>query len=95
MVRKQVFITADQNRLLKRRAGETGMAEAEIVRRGIDLALSNVQPADADWRSELDEFVREAGEFEDLAARVQANKRGQADKWRKRLAGTRRKLADL
>ena len=95
MVRKQVFITADQNRLLQRRASETGMAEAEIVRRGIDLALAIGQPADADWRAALGEFVREAGEFEDLATRVRANRRAQADKWRKRLSSTRRKLDDL
>ena len=38
MVRKQVYITAEQEKLLKRRAKALGVSEAEIVRRGIALA---------------------------------------------------------
>lgn len=36
MIRKQVYIEARQDRSLKRRARETGVSEAELVRRGID-----------------------------------------------------------
>ncbi len=36
MVRKQVYIEARQEALLKRRAKELGVSEAEVVRRGID-----------------------------------------------------------
>lgn len=38
MVRKQVYITKEQQALLKRRARALGVPEAEIVRRGIELA---------------------------------------------------------
>jgi hypothetical protein len=38
MVRKQVYITPEQGRLLKRRAKALGKSEAEIVRQGIELA---------------------------------------------------------
>jgi len=36
MVRKQVYIEAEQEKLLKRRARELRVTEAELVRRGID-----------------------------------------------------------
>lgn len=38
MVRKQVYITAEQEELLKRKAKALGVSEAELVRRGIELA---------------------------------------------------------
>lgn len=38
MVRKQVYITPEQDRLLKRRAKTLGTSQAEVVRQGIDLA---------------------------------------------------------
>ena len=37
MVRKQLFITEEQNRKLKERAAATGVSEAELIRAGIDL----------------------------------------------------------
>ncbi|MCH7494075.1 hypothetical protein IIA16_05135 [bacterium] len=42
MVRKQIYIKVRQERLLKRLAAETGMAEAEIVREAIDLQAEAV-----------------------------------------------------
>ena len=36
MVRKQVYVTAEQDVLLKKRSAELGVTEAELVRRGID-----------------------------------------------------------
>ena len=35
-VRKQVYIEADQDRLLSRLSEETGLSEAEIIRQAID-----------------------------------------------------------
>jgi hypothetical protein len=38
-VRKQLSVTAAQNRQLKRRSQELGVSEAEVVRRALDAAL--------------------------------------------------------
>ena len=37
MVRKQIYIEAEQNQKLKRLAAELGLSEAEVLRRGLDL----------------------------------------------------------
>lgn len=37
MVRKQVYIEADQEQFLKRRAAELGITEANLIRQGINL----------------------------------------------------------
>ena len=50
MVRKQLFITEEQNRKLKERAATTGVSEAELIRAGIDLQLEG-QAEKTDWRS--------------------------------------------
>jgi hypothetical protein len=52
MVRQQLFITAEQKRQLKTRAGVTGMSEGEIIRRGIDreLALKTSDKEEGDWK---------------------------------------------
>lgn len=57
MVRKQIFITAEQNRRLKQRAARTGTAEADIVRQGIELALTSKQAEADDWRKGLDSLT--------------------------------------
>jgi hypothetical protein len=49
MVRKQIFITSEQNRRLKAHAAATGVSEAELVRAGIDLRLEQ-KPEKVDWR---------------------------------------------
>ena len=41
MVRKQVYIEPQQEEHLKQRAAETGMSEAEIIRRAIDWWLKD------------------------------------------------------
>lgn len=48
MVRKQLYVTEDQDVRLKRMAAEQGVSEAELVRRALDRALSE-QPARR-WR---------------------------------------------
>ncbi|MEL6611069.1 MAG: hypothetical protein AAFQ53_03150, partial [Bacteroidota bacterium] len=40
LVRKQLSVTADQDRALKRRSRELGVSEAELVRRALDAALA-------------------------------------------------------
>ncbi len=60
MVRKQVYISPEQNRLLKRAAREFGVAESELIRRGVDEATSSVKgPRDPKaWQEEL-AFMKE------------------------------------
>ena len=55
MVRKQIFITAEQNRRLKTRAAATGVSEAELIRDGIELRLDR-KPEAQDWRNGLDKL---------------------------------------
>jgi len=66
MVRKQVYIEPDQDKLLKRRARELGVSEAELVRRGIEAiggGLSLVFGYDRlAWDEELS-FMRERMEI--------------------------------
>jgi hypothetical protein len=57
MVRKQVFITAEQNKKLKARAAATGVAEAELIRAGIDLRLEQGLEKQRPWREIVDETV--------------------------------------
>lgn len=61
MVRKQVYITAQQEKLLKRRAKALGLTEAEIVRRGIELAgqTSASLPPDREAWTEAVRFMKE------------------------------------
>lgn len=45
MVRKQVYIEPEQEALLKRRARELRVTEAELIRRGIDqVAVADARP---------------------------------------------------
>jgi ribbon-helix-helix protein len=57
MVRKQVFITAEQNKKLKARAAATGVAEAELIRAGIDLRLEQELEKQRPWREVVDETL--------------------------------------
>ena len=57
MVRKQVFITVEQNKKLKARAAATGVAEAELIRAGIDLRLEKEPEQQRAWRAVVDETV--------------------------------------
>jgi hypothetical protein len=57
MVRKQVFITAEQNKKLKARAAAMGVAEAELIRSGIDLRLDQEPEEQRAWKSIVDETL--------------------------------------
>jgi len=51
MVRKQLFVTTEQNRKLKARAVLTGKSEGEVIRRGIDRELAQkTEAAEGDWK---------------------------------------------
>ena len=68
MVRKQVYITSEQDELLKRRAKALGLSEAEIVRRGIAMASTTAasQPFDIRaWEEEM-HFIRERARIQEL-----------------------------
>ena len=57
MVRKQLFITTEQNRKLKERAAATGLSEGELMRAGIDLRLAKEPEEQRAWRDLVDETV--------------------------------------
>jgi hypothetical protein len=65
MVRKQLFITEEQNRRLKERAAETGVSEAELIRAGIDLKVGG-KGEKTDWLSLSESFSSAWAEREDL-----------------------------
>lgn len=94
MVRKQILITPEQNRRLKKCATAAGVPEADIVRQGVELALETRENQSRDWREKLEQFLQ--GEPLDAAfeERMRDNKRVQREAWRKRLQGNRRLLAD-
>ncbi|GCL51719.1 hypothetical protein NIES3804_33000 [Microcystis aeruginosa NIES-3804] len=41
-IRKQIYIEAEQNNLLKEKARQTGLSEAEIIRQAIDQHIISV-----------------------------------------------------
>ena len=68
MIRKQVYITPEQEALLKRRAKALGVSEAELVRRGVELAgrsRAALAPDDAAWEAEL-RFIKERARIQAL-----------------------------
>ena len=65
MVRKQFFITAEQNKRLKAHAVAAGVSEAELVRAGIELRLEQ-KAEKPDWRSLADRLSGAWAERENL-----------------------------
>lgn len=57
MVRKQLYIEARQDRLLKRRARQLGVTEAALIREGIDLLDATAAPAIGRERA-LEDYLR-------------------------------------
>jgi hypothetical protein len=80
MVRKQFFITTDQNKRLKAHAAATGVSEAELVRAGIDLRLER-KAEKTDWRSLADRLSGAWAERDDLDELLRKNRKG----WKRRL----------
>ena len=56
-VRKQLSVTPEQDRALKRRSRELGVSEAELVRRALDAALADEATAAVPPGSPLDELL--------------------------------------
>ena len=81
--RKQVFITAEQNKKLKARATATGVAEAELIRAGIELRLEQ-KLEKPDWRAALDKLSGAWAERDDLEELLEKRRQGWARR-RKRL----------
>ena len=57
MVRKQIFITTEQNKRLKARAAAIGVSEAELIRAGIDLRLQEQGEKQKVWSDTVAETV--------------------------------------
>lgn len=92
MVRKQILITVDQNRRLRAHAASTGIAETEIVRRGLDAALAEGL-RQGDWRVGLRRLLELPPLDADFEQRMKENKKVQAAASSKRLERTRKRLA--
>ena len=59
MVRKQIYIESRQDNALKEQARDSGLTEAEVIRRAIDCQMSSVQLSIRDlqaWERER-EFI--------------------------------------
>ena len=67
-VRKQLSVTPEQDRALKRRSRELGVSEAELVRRALDAALADgpVTPPTGSPLDELLAHTRQLGEGRSL-----------------------------
>lgn len=65
MIRKQVYIAPEQERLLKRLAKQRGVPEAELIREGIErIAVAPRRPTDkSGWQRE-ERFIRERRVFD-------------------------------
>jgi hypothetical protein len=71
MIRRQVFITEEQNQRLKGEAARLGVAEADLVRAGIDLRLAQ-ELHDDDWKSARDRISGAWAERENLDEEMKA-----------------------
>ena len=82
MVRKQVYIRADQEERLKAAAAVAGVTEAEIIRRGIELALGEGTESREELRLAVEERVLQykalARSFRESAAPYSADAQAEA-----------------
>lgn len=82
MIRKQVYITPEQQRQLRERAAAAGVPEAELIRAGIDKQLVETAQADPDaWRRIFDDVSPSWAEREDLQEELAELRAG----WTKRV----------
>lgn len=85
MVRKQIFITADQNKRLKMHATAAGVSEAELIRAGIDLRLQEQAEKQKAWSDAVAETVAKLSgawaERDDLDETLRRHRKG----WKRRL----------
>lgn len=50
-VRKQIYVEADQEAMLKRLSQQTGLSEAEIIRQAVDLHMRQLRFSRRDWQA--------------------------------------------
>lgn len=85
MVRKQIFISADQNKRLKSHAAAAGVSEAELIRAGIDLRLQEQGEKQKAWSDTVAETVAKLSgawaERDDLDETLRRHRKG----WKRRL----------
>ncbi len=58
MIRKQIFLPAEQDEALKRLSKRTGRSESALVREGITLRLRQEEIAETDWDALLLEWAQ-------------------------------------
>lgn len=87
MVRKQIFITAEQNRRLKARARTLRCAEAALIRSAINREVG-IQPEEDNWKKQLLELAGTLDDADSMEATIRENRA----EWNKRVADTARKL---
>jgi hypothetical protein len=77
MIRKQFFIDRDASARLKRAAAARGVSEAELIREGIARVVDQAEAEGADWKVKLEAALKAItpGQFDDLAERVEENRR--------------------
>jgi hypothetical protein len=57
MIRKQIYLEPTQERLLKQRAQELGVSEAELIRRCLDTVGQQTVPLPSDPQAWTDEIA--------------------------------------
>jgi hypothetical protein len=88
MIRKQVFITPEQNRRLKERSALSGVAEAQLIREGIDIVLEKQMREDDDWKVGLRRIAGMWKDYDELDVII-ARRRARQRERRKRLGSCR------
>lgn len=91
MVRKQVFITVEQNRLLKQRAKTTKRPEAELIRAAIDRELG-IEGEKDDWKAEILKYagaLADEGGIEERIADLRRGTNTRLDQYAKKLRGVK------
>lgn len=89
MVRKQLFVSEEQNRRIKERAAATGRSEGEVIRRGIDRELDDkTAEAEGDWKDAWRQAFgmwKDRDDIEELLARQRRSTRKRMEITRKLL----------
>ena len=86
MVRKQVFITADQNRRLKASAALARRSEGEIVREAVEQWLGTQKADEEDWKAGLLSLAGMWVDYPEIEAKINAGRKS----WARRRASQKR-----
>ncbi len=80
MIRKQFFIDREASRRLKLAAVARGVSEADLIRKGVDHVVAEIEGENQDWRKTFRAAVEaiKPGRFDDLADRIEDNRRRRA-----------------